>query len=99
MAVVIRLQRMGKPKQPYFRLVAIEKARGPRGRALEILGSYNPRIAGTKDKMQVDVARVQHWIGKGAKPSETCAHLLKPHLPAAVKAEAKGKHAAGGEKK
>lgn len=91
MAVVIRLQRMGKPKQPYFRLVAIEKARGPRGRALEILGSYNPRIDSTKEKIQIDVERVQHWIGKGAKPSETVAHLLQPHLPA-VKAEpAKGK--------
>jgi len=77
MAVVIRLQRVGKPKQAHYRVVAIEKARGPHGEPLEILGSYNPRGDKAKDKMQVDQGRVEHWIKHGAKPSETVGHLLR----------------------
>ena len=42
--VVIRLQRKGKPHQPYYRVVAIEKARGATGKPIEVLGSYNPRL-------------------------------------------------------
>ncbi|MBI3550729.1 MAG: 30S ribosomal protein S16 [Elusimicrobia bacterium] len=77
MAVVIRLQRIGKPKQAYFRVVAIEKARGPHGRPLEILGSYNPRAEKGKDKVTVNKDRVTHWVKNGAKPSETVETLLK----------------------
>lgn len=77
MAVVIRLQRIGKPKQAYFRVVAIDKRRGPHGRPLEILGTYDPRGEKPKDKVRVDDARVQHWIKNGARPSETVASLLR----------------------
>src|SRR5579859_886243 len=56
MAVVIRLQRIGKPKQAHFRVVAIEKRHGPHGKPLEVLGSYNPRIEKAKDKLKIDSA-------------------------------------------
>ena len=77
MAVVIRLQRIGKPKQAYFRVVAIEKTRGAHGKPLEILGSYNPRMEKAKEKFKVDPARYQHWVSHGAKPSETVETLFK----------------------
>ncbi len=77
MAVVIRLQRTGKRKQAYYRVVAIEKTRGPQGRPLEILGSYNPRGEKPKDKVQLDTVRVDHWVKNGAKPSETVVSLVK----------------------
>ena len=86
MAVVLRLQRIGKPHQAHYRLVAIEKARGPRGRALEVLGSYNPRGEKGKDKVNVELARVDYWIKVGAKPSPTAESLIKTAKKGAAKA-------------
>jgi small subunit ribosomal protein S16 len=77
MAVVIRLQRVGKPKQPYYRVVAIEKSRGATGKPLEILGSYNPRIETQKEKAVIKADRFEHWVKNGAKPSPTVASLVK----------------------
>ena len=83
MAVVIRLQRTGKPKQAYYRVVAIEKSRGATGKPLEVLGSYNPREEAAGKKLQMKEGRVQHWIKNGALPSETVATLLKSATKAA----------------
>ncbi|MBI4051375.1 MAG: 30S ribosomal protein S16 [Elusimicrobia bacterium] len=77
MAVVIRLQRVGKPKHPHFRIVAIEKRYGPRGAPLEILGSYDPKAEKLKDKLHLKEERLKHWLGVGAVPSETMGSLLK----------------------
>ena len=77
MAVVIRLQRTGKPHQAYYRVVAIEKSRGATGKPLEILGSYNPREEAAGKKLQMKEGRVEHWVKNGALPSETVATLLK----------------------
>lgn len=85
MAVVIRLQRTGKPKQAYYRVVAIEKSRGSAGKPLEVLGSYNPREESAVKKLQMKEGRVDFWVKNGALPSETVATLLKA---AAKKAKA-----------
>lgn len=77
MAVVIRLQRTGKSKQAHYRVVAIEKTRGPQGRPLEILGSYNPRGVKSKDKVQLKKDRFDYWVKVGAKPSGTALSLAK----------------------
>ncbi|MBI5244508.1 MAG: 30S ribosomal protein S16 [Elusimicrobia bacterium] len=77
MAVSIRLQRVGKPHQAYYRLVAIEKGRGQHGKPIEVLGSYDPRGAKIKDKLQVKLERVGYWMKNGARASETAAALLK----------------------
>jgi small subunit ribosomal protein S16 len=68
----IRLARIGKKKQPYYRLIISEHARDTYGRALEILGSYNPR---TK-KMELKNERVKHWLSLGAQASDTVHNLL-----------------------
>jgi small subunit ribosomal protein S16 len=83
MAVVIRLQRTGKPHQPYYRVVAIEKARAASGKPVEILGSYNPReeVAGKKVVIKTD--RYEHWIKVGALPSPSVASLVKSALKTA----------------
>ncbi|HVC08817.1 MAG TPA: 30S ribosomal protein S16 [Elusimicrobiota bacterium] len=83
MAVVLRLQRTGKPKQAYYRVVAIEKARGAHGRPIEILGSYNPRAENETKKMTVDKTRLEYWMKNGAKPSETLGHLIAAQAKAA----------------
>lgn len=77
MAVSIRLQRIGKPHQSYYRMVVIEKTRGPHGKPLEVIGSYNPRGGKIKEKLQVDSERVDWWIKKGAQPTETVVSLMK----------------------
>ena len=88
MAVVIRLQRTGKPHQPYYRVVAIEKARAASGRPVEILGSYNPREEAAGKKVVLKKERYEHWIKVGALPSETVAALVKSATKTAAKAVA-----------
>ena len=70
--LTIRLSRVGKKNKPTYRLIVSEKARDPYGRALEILGSYNPH---TKD-LQAKKERILHWINNGASLSATANNLL-----------------------
>ncbi|MCG2725774.1 MAG: 30S ribosomal protein S16 [Elusimicrobia bacterium] len=77
MAVVIRLQRHGKRTQPHYRMVAIEKNRGPHGRPLEILGHYDPKAAKDKDKVQIKAEKIEYWLKNGAKTSPTVSSLIK----------------------
>ena len=75
MAVKIRLMRMGKKKQPTYRVVAAD-SRSPRdGRFIEILGTYQPRQE--PSVVLIDNAKVVQWLQKGAQPTETVAKLLK----------------------
>lgn len=74
--VVLRLKRMGRTHQPFFRLNAMDK-RAPRdGRVIEQLGWYDPGAAPDK-QLQINVARVDYWLSVGAQPSETVASLLR----------------------
>lgn len=77
MAVVIRLQRTGKPKQAYYRIVAINKILGATGKPLEVIGSYNPRVENEGKKIQFNKERFDHWVKNGALPSETVSQLVK----------------------
>lgn len=77
MAVVLRLQRTGKKKTPYYRVVAIHKSRGPHGRPIEVVGHYDPRAEKAGDKVTLKLARVDHWLSVGAKPTETVGSLVK----------------------
>ena len=70
--LTIRLSRIGKKKKPMYRLVVSEKARDPYGRALEILGSYNPFTKELITKKD----RIEYYIGNGAQMSNTVNNLL-----------------------
>jgi len=70
--VVLRLQRMGRKKEPHFRLIAQEKAKDPWDKSLEILGFVNPR---TKEK-RIKKERIEDWLSKGAQPTNTVYNLL-----------------------
>ena len=75
MAVKIRLKRMGKKKQPFYRIVVAD-SRAPRdGRSIEKIGHYNP----IKDpaELVIDEERLFHWMDQGAKPSDTVFSLLR----------------------
>ena len=75
MAVKLRLMRMGKKKQPVYRVVAAD-SRSPRdGRFIEILGTYEPRAE--PSRINIDSAKVDRWLKNGAQPTETVARLLR----------------------
>lgn len=76
MAVVLRLQRIGKRTQPHYRIVAIEKASGPYGQPLEIIGHYNPKAEKDKEKVTFNTEKLDRWVKNGAKPSETLGSLI-----------------------
>ena len=74
MAVKLRLMRMGKTKQPTYRLVAAD-SRSPRdGRFIEIIGSYAPREQDNKVVLKED--RVTRWLQEGAQPTDRVRRIL-----------------------
>ena len=75
MAVKLRLMRMGKKKQPTYRIVAAD-SRSPRdGRFIEVIGTYAPREE--PSVVLVDQDKALSWLGKGAQPTETVKKLLE----------------------
>jgi small subunit ribosomal protein S16 len=75
--VTIRLARGGANKRPYYRIIVADRRRALNGSCIERIGFFNPLATGQEEKVRVDLARVQHWISKGAKPTERVARLLK----------------------
>lgn len=75
MAVRIRLTRVGATKRPSYRVIAIDSRRARDGRALEILGFYDPLT--DPATVQIDADRLTAWIDKGALPSETVSKLMR----------------------
>lgn len=73
--VKLRLMRMGKKKQPTYRVVAAESRKARNGRFIEIIGTYEPR----KDPsvIQIDNDKAVQWLKKGAQPTERVGKLLK----------------------
>ena len=68
----IRLQRTGKKKQSYFRIVLQEQTQKPKGKFLESFGYFNPH----QNIIEANGERINYWLIKGAKPSETVHNLL-----------------------
>jgi len=71
---MIRLARFGARKQPYYRVVVIEKDRARNGRSIEVVGTYNPRTEPATVELKRD--RIAYWTGNGAQLSETVAKLV-----------------------
>jgi len=75
LAVHLRLSRMGKKKQPFYRIVAIDSRVARDGKYLENLGTYNPRTEPAA--VMINNERAFYWLSKGAKPSDTVHNLLR----------------------
>ena len=82
--LMIRLARVGARKQPYYRVVVIEKDRARNGRSIEVVGTYNPRTNPASVRFEQD--RVNYWTGKGAQMSDIVAKLFKKYEPAPAEA-------------
>jgi small subunit ribosomal protein S16 len=81
MALAIRLRRIGRKNRPHYRVVVAEK-RSPRdGRFVEEVGNYDP--VKKEDGFSLDMERIQYWLARGAKPSETVNSFIKKQKKAA----------------
>ena len=72
--LTIRMRRVGAKKRPFFRVVVTEAHAARDGRALEVLGHYNPTAQ--PETLVLDRERLQHWVARGAQPSDTVRTLL-----------------------
>ncbi|MCK4744465.1 30S ribosomal protein S16 [Candidatus Parcubacteria bacterium] len=70
----IRLTRVGKKKQPIYRVVVLDKRKDPWGKSLEILGNYNPRTKPSTINLKIE--RIKYWLSVGAQPSATVYNIL-----------------------
>lgn len=84
--VMIRLARVGARKQPYYRIVVIEKDRARNGRSIEVVGTYNPRTEPKTVSLKSD--RIAYWTGVGAQMSDIVAKLVKNASAASTEAVA-----------
>ncbi len=75
MALKIRLSRFGTKNEPHYRVVVAEARSRRDGDAVEQLGAYNPRSKGNPLSIKLD--RVDYWISKGAKPTDTLNAMIK----------------------
>jgi small subunit ribosomal protein S16 len=74
LAVKIRLARAGAKKAPFYRVVAADGRSARDGRFIEILGRYNPRTQ--PSTVELDLAKIDAWISKGAQPTEAAGKLI-----------------------
>ncbi|MGM1062783.1 30S ribosomal protein S16 [Saccharothrix sp. Mg75] len=75
MAVKIKLQRLGKIRQPYYRIVVADARTRRSGKAIETIGKYHPKEE--PSFIAVDSDRAQYWLGVGAQPTESVQRLLE----------------------
>jgi small subunit ribosomal protein S16 len=71
---MIRLARVGARKQPYYRIVVIDKASARNGRSVEVVGTYNPRTNPASIELKRD--RIDHWVSKGAQLSDIVGKIV-----------------------
>lgn len=75
MAVKIKLTRLGKIRNPQYRIVVADSRTRRNGRVIETIGKYHPKE--DPSLIEVDSERVQYWLGVGAQPTEPVAAILK----------------------
>jgi small subunit ribosomal protein S16 len=84
--LVIRLRRAGSKNRPFFRVVVTEGKSAREGKFVEVLGHYNPRTK--PETVVIDRERLAHWVGVGARPSNTVRTLVDRLPPAPAPDEA-----------
>jgi small subunit ribosomal protein S16 len=74
-AVKIKLQRLGKIRAPYYRIVVADARTRRDGRAIETIGKYHPKVE--PSFIEVDSERAQYWLKVGAQPTEPVQRILE----------------------
>ena len=75
--VTIRLSRGGAKRRPFYHIVVTDSRNRRDGRYIERIGYFNPIAKGGETRVQIDIARIDHWIAQGAQPSDRVASLVK----------------------
>jgi len=75
--VVIRLSRNGKKHDSRYRITVADSKRFVTGKYLEILGTYIPTPRGAEKKVEIDLAKYESWVKKGAQPTGRVKHVVK----------------------
>lgn len=75
--VVIRLARFGSKHNPKYRVTVADKRYAATGRYLEVVGNFDPYAKGKTTPVTLDMERINHWISKGAQPTERVRSLIK----------------------
>ena len=81
--VTIRLARGGSKKRPFYHLTVTNSRNARDGRFNERVGFFNPVAAGNAEKLNLDLARIEHWVATGAAVSDRVAKLIKDAAKAA----------------
>ncbi len=76
--VTIRLMRRGSKKEPFYHVVVTDSRRSVGG-TLEQVGFFNPVARGGSETLRLDLDRVDHWVARGAQPTERVTQLLKSY--------------------
>jgi small subunit ribosomal protein S16 len=84
MAVRIRLTRKGRKKQPFYRIIVADSEAPRDGKFLDIVGTYDPMQ--NPAVVSIDNEKLEAWMKKGAKPTETVESLIKKYVPGVVAA-------------
>jgi small subunit ribosomal protein S16 len=74
------MKMLGRKHRHYFRIVAIDAQQARNGRVIEELGTYDPHVKNTDDRVTLVPARIKYWMSVGAKPSEHVAVFLKKYM-------------------
>ena len=77
--VIIRFSRAGMLKRPFYHLVVTDSRNRRDGRYIERVGYYNPIASGNDKSTSIQLDRVDYWLSKGAKTSDTVGNLLKKY--------------------
>jgi len=82
--VTIRLTRRGAKNQPFYHVVVTDSRRRQGGNSLEQVGYFNPVSRGKEVRLQLELARIDHWIGKGAQLSDRVRTLVSGYRKQAI---------------
>ena len=74
------MKKMGRKHRHYFRIVAIDGRQPRDGRIIEELGSYDPHVRATDERVRLRPARIKYWMSVGAQPSENVAIFIKKYM-------------------
>lgn len=80
--VKIRLTRGGAKKRPFYHIIVTDSRSARDGRNIERVGFYNPVASGQEKRIELNLERIQHWIGHGAQMSDKVADLVKQNAKA-----------------
>lgn len=74
------MKKLGRKHRAYFRIVAIDGRQPRDGRIIEELGTYDPMVKNTDERVRLKPERIKYWLSVGAKPSEKVEILFKKYM-------------------